>query len=1121
MNSKIFQAFRIPSLLLAAVLQFMPMVRAALPVTQTAVNLFAIVFRWGAAAAAALGGMQAVSGASTIITTTNFTGTNGVASTNRLLTAPQVAGWWSASGLPPGITLTGSGSSWRLIGTPTTPGVFTFTLMAWSSASAPTSERTTNSNCKFTVVAGGGGGASNSPPVAHEQSVSTPEDTAKAVTLTGSDADGNALTYAIITGPAHGVLSGTAPNVTYAPAANYNGSDSFGFRVNDGKTNSAIATVSITVTPVNDAPVAAAQNVTTDRNVAVPITLAGSDVEGGALTFTVVATPTKGVLSGVAPNLTYTPNNNATGADAFTFKVNDGTVDSATATVSINIAAGPNTVPVADAQSVTTAEDTAKTITLTGSDADGNALTFAILAAPAHGTLTGTGASRTYSPAANYNGNDSFTFRVSDGLTNSPSATISITVTPVNDAPAAVAQTIVTLKNTATNLTLGGTDVDGDALAYVIVTQPAKGTLSRVAPNLTYTPNTNASGADAFTFKVNDGTVDSAAVTVSINIAAGPNSAPIATAQNVTTAEDAALPITLAGTDADGNALTYAIVTPPAHGTLSGTAPNLTYKPATNYNGTDALSFKVNDGVVDSAAVVVSITVTPVNDAPIANAQSVTVAPDTSKAIALTGGDVDGDTLSFAVVSGPAHGSLSGFGSVLSYTPETGYAGADSFWFKANDGALDSASAVVSITVNAAPVGTNDLPIVSVSAGENAGEPKFKGSFLFTRVGDAAKALTVFFTFDGTAIPGVDFYHPGNKLTFGAGRTNATLWVRPIADRVFEGAKTLVLNLTEATNYDVGSGDTASILIGDDDRPHISIVALQPETAEDEEDHDDESEASRAARGLRTRVQAAAYTGFTMVLQSSTDLTNWTITATPSLEQPVDYLDLAPTNAQARFYRTVYVRGDVTEANLAEAFAHQMFSANLVGVVNVALQPGWNLAANSLNGDRHDGPLGDLPDKTLFVPYGGKKVNTYADGEWNRGVPLTRSTAGGWIYNPSAAPFTITYVGEVPNAAGKPLLRSGWNVRSSPVDVAVGAEELLGYPLHAGDALYEFNVLDGGTNSWITHLRGTSDWDVPPTLRSGQGVLIYKVKSTRATIVTAPNPPTPNLMKFVPVTSGD
>src|SRR5439155_25328926 len=110
--------------------------------------------------------------------------------------------------------------------------------------------------------------AVNDAPVAADQAVTTAEDTAKAIVLTASDVESDPLTYAIVAGPAHGTLSGVAPTVTYTPAANYNGADSFTFKANDGTVDSNVATVRLTVTPVNDAPVAAAQGVTTEEDTA-------------------------------------------------------------------------------------------------------------------------------------------------------------------------------------------------------------------------------------------------------------------------------------------------------------------------------------------------------------------------------------------------------------------------------------------------------------------------------------------------------------------------------------------------------------------------------------------------------------------------------------------------------------------------------------------------------------------------------------------------------------------------------------------------------------------------------------------------------------------------------------
>src|SRR5207302_1900217 len=364
--------------------------------------------------------------------------------------------------------------------------------------------------------------------------------------------------------------------------------------------------------------------------------------------------------------VTYTPAAGYFGPDNFTFKANDGTVDSAAATVSITVV-HVNHAPVANGQTVTTAEDTAKAIVLTATDADGDALTFSIVAGPLHGALSGVAPNVTYTPAANYNGADSFTFKANDGTVDSSAATVSLTVTAVNDAPVATAQRVTTEEDTAKAIGLTASDVDGDTLTYAVVTAPAHGTLSGVAPNLTYTPAAGYNGPDSFTFKANDGTVDSAAATVSLTVV-HVNHAPVADAQAATTAEDTAKAIVLTASDIDGDALTFSIVAGPAHGALSGTAPTVTYTPAANYNGPDSFTFKANDGTLNSNVATVTLTVTPVNDAPVATAQSVTTNQDTAKAITLTATDVDGDSLTYAGVTAPTHGTLSGTAPNLTYT---------------------------------------------------------------------------------------------------------------------------------------------------------------------------------------------------------------------------------------------------------------------------------------------------------------------------------------------------------------------------------------------------------------------------------------------------------------------
>ena len=371
--------------------------------------------------------------------------------------------------------------------------------------------------------------------------------------------------------------------------------------------------VTVTVSPdPNRAPVPQNQSATTPVNTATVITLAATDADGDALTYAVVSAPAYGTLLGTPPNLVYAPTAGYTGLDSFTFKANDEKVDSAAGTITIDVGVAGNRRPVAANQWATTPEDTAKAITLTGSDPDGNALIYDLVSGPTQGTLTGTPPNLTYQPAANYpavnfNGADSFTFTVRDASLTSAAATVNITVTPLNDFAQATAQSVNASVNVANPITLSGTDAEGYALLYTVVTYPSHGTLSGSAPNLSYLPTTNYHGADSFTFKVTDSEgVASSTATVSITVS---NDPPVANAQFVELPPNTGKAITLTGSDNCNDALTYAVLTQPANGVLSGTAPNVTYTPTANYTGADSFTFRANDGVNNSPAAVVTLNV--------------------------------------------------------------------------------------------------------------------------------------------------------------------------------------------------------------------------------------------------------------------------------------------------------------------------------------------------------------------------------------------------------------------------------------------------------------------------------------------------------------------------------
>ena len=194
--------------------------------------------------------------------------------------------------------------------------------------------------------------------------------------------------------------------------------------------------------------------------------------------------------------------------------------------ISSNAVLTINTVPVALAQTVTLDEDTAPQLTLQGTDLENDPLTYSVVTPPAHGTLTGSGTNRTYTPAPNYFGPDSFTFKVNDGLVDSAPATVSLNVLPVNDPPVAFSQAVALDEDTLAAITLGAFDADGDALVFT-VGAPAHGALTGTPPNLSYRPHTNYFGPDSFTFSVSDGLTSSVPATVSLTVRSV-NDAPVA-----------------------------------------------------------------------------------------------------------------------------------------------------------------------------------------------------------------------------------------------------------------------------------------------------------------------------------------------------------------------------------------------------------------------------------------------------------------------------------------------------------------------------------------------------------------------------------------------------------------
>ena len=462
--------------------------------------------------------------------------------------------------------------------------------------------------------------AANDPPVANAQSVTTDEDTAVAVTLTGSDPDGDPLTFTVETPPGKGTLEGTAPNLTYTPAANVNGADSFTFRANDGTASSDPATVSITINAVNDAPVAADGALATPQDTPAGGTFQCSDVDGDPMTCSIVTNGAKGTAAITANDAyTYTPNAGATGEDSFTFKASDGLFDSNIATISVSImpVSGP---PVAADDAYSTAEDTALTMAAPGvlgndSDPNGDPLTAVLVIEPTSGTLALAGnGGFTYTPDANFNGADSFTYKANDGTADSNVATVSITVTPVNDAPVVQNGVLTVAFNTPGNGTFLCSDADGDPMICSIVGNAAKGTVAITGDVYTYTPNADATGEDSFTFKASDGLLDSNVGTITVTIGQA-NRPPVALNDVYKTNRNGRLTVGDSGVlrndrDWERARLTAVLVDSPQHGVLTLKANgSFTYVADAGYLGIDTFTYRASDGSLLSNTATVFILV--------------------------------------------------------------------------------------------------------------------------------------------------------------------------------------------------------------------------------------------------------------------------------------------------------------------------------------------------------------------------------------------------------------------------------------------------------------------------------------------------------------------------------
>ncbi len=380
----------------------------------------------------------------------------------------------------------------------------------------------------------------NVPPTALADSYPAVEDTlltinaAAGVLANDTDAEGDAFTAIVATPPANGTLT-LNPNgsFTYQPTAHFNGTDSFTYQARDSRASSP-ATVTLTVAPVNDLPVAVGDTYTGDPGVPYVVSAAEGvlvndfDVDSGTiLTAQLVTPPASGTLILNADgsfSLTAATGGNYT----FTYRAKDAGSQSPPATVTVSL----NAVPVTQADAYSLDEDVPLNVTAAlgvlknDSDPEGQPLTAQLISNVQQGTLSlNPDGSFLYTPASNFQGSDSFTYQAYDGTRQSGPVTVNLTVNPVNDPPGTVADTYGVrvdspLQVAAANGVLrNDTDAENSPLSALLVSPPASGVLALNSDgSFSYTPEAGFSGTLTFSYRASDGTAQSALTTVTLNV---------------------------------------------------------------------------------------------------------------------------------------------------------------------------------------------------------------------------------------------------------------------------------------------------------------------------------------------------------------------------------------------------------------------------------------------------------------------------------------------------------------------------------------------------------------------------------------------------------------------------
>jgi hypothetical protein len=671
-----------------------------------------------------------------------------------------------------------------------------------------------------------------------------------------SDVDGDTLTVTSVAAPANGTADVRADSsILFTPAADWFGVDAFSYAIADGNGGTATATVTVTVTSVNDAPVAVADAADTDEDTAVviPVLNNDNDVDGDTLTVTSVTAPVNGTaLVQADGSIRYTPDDDWYGVDTFDYAISDG--QGGTSAASVTVSVHPvNDAPVAADDAATTSEDAAVIIAVLAndSDVDGDDLVVASTSLPAGGiAVINADSSVTFSPDPNFNGVASFSYTVSDShgaLGNT--ATVSVTVTPVNDPPVAAADSYATNEDTALNVAVPGVlgndeDIDGDALTALVIASPANGSVTLNADgSFSYLPNADFFGTDSFTYQVSDG-IDPGN-TVAVDLLINPvNDSPVVTvtpAAQVVQYSDAITPVTITASDIDSSVLSITQSGLPASTSVgapsctpSGIGTSCSWQAAgfvTEGQVERVITFSVSDGAAESTGTTLirvareDVSFTLADDNPVAvgvdlpgsdSSITFTISADVYEKSpeATTSGQTAAGDIGLAAV----RMMLVPVGPGASVTPVgcaemvagSGYAGIKT----------------VTCTFDDAPVNTYTVDVVTT-------DEYF--------VGAVEDVLTVFDPSLGFTTGGGWFYWPGSgeKTNFGY-----TMKYNKQGTKV-QGSLLLIRHVGDGTKYRVKSNALYGLAIGDDQQVPLGWATfsgkstyLEPEWVDAEGNHE-------------------------------------------------------------------------------------------------------------------------------------------------------------------------------------------------------------------------------------------------------------------------------------------